>query len=289
MLDYRIYTFLKLCDTMNYHKTAELLHMTQPAVTQHIHFLENEYECKLFIYDGKILKKTKEAYKLESYARSAKYNEDILKKQIKDKPLIELRIGATKTIGEYVIAEHVKSFFDTDNYALNLIVDNTEHLLFLLEHNKLDFAIIEGFFDKEKYNYALYKEESFVGVCSKTHPFAQKNVSFEDIFKETLIVREKGSGTREIFEQILYENNFTLDSFKKKICISSFEIIKKLLLAEKSISFVYESVANSDNNLSYFTIDNNIITREFNYVYLKNTNAKEIISLFENKMGINQK
>ena len=42
MIDYRIKTFLVLCDTMNYRKTAELLNMTQPAVTQHIHLLENE-------------------------------------------------------------------------------------------------------------------------------------------------------------------------------------------------------------------------------------------------------
>lgn len=44
MIDYRIKTFLVLCDTMNYRKTAEILNMTQPAVTQHIHFLENEYK-----------------------------------------------------------------------------------------------------------------------------------------------------------------------------------------------------------------------------------------------------
>lgn len=289
MLDYRIYTFLKLCDTMNYHKTAELLHMTQPAVTQHIHFLENEYGCKLFIYNGKSLKKTKEAYQLEAYACSAQYNEDILKKEIINKPLTELRVGATKTIGEYVITEQVKSFFQSDNYTLSLIVDNTSHLLFLLEHNKLDFAIIEGFFDKEKYNYMLYKKEPFVGICSKTHPFAQRNVSFEELFKETLIVREKGSGTREIFEQILHENNFTLDCFKKKICISSFQLIKEFVLTEKSISFVYEAVANSDSELSSFTVGNNIITREFNYVYLKNTNAEKFISLFENKMCVNAK
>ena len=42
MLDYRMNTFLTVCDTMNYRKAAELLHITQPAVTQHIQFLEKE-------------------------------------------------------------------------------------------------------------------------------------------------------------------------------------------------------------------------------------------------------
>ncbi|MBP1927390.1 DNA-binding transcriptional LysR family regulator [Sedimentibacter acidaminivorans] len=283
MLDYRINTFLQLCDLMNYRKTAELLHMTQPAVTQHIHFLEEEYNCKLFIYNGKKLKKTKAAHQLEAYARSAKYTENIFKKEIINEPLTELRIGATKTIGEYVITEQIRELFHNDKYTLSLIVDNTENLLYLLEHNKLDFALIEGFFDKQKYSYMLYRKEPFVGICSKTHPFAQRNVSFEELFKETLIVREKGSGTRAIFEQILFEHNFTLECFKKQICISSFQLIKELVLTENSISFVYEAVANSDNDLSSFAIGDNCITREFNYVYLKNTNAQKYISLFENK------
>ena len=43
MIDSRMETFLTLCRVMNYRKTAELLNMTQPAVTQHIHYLENHY------------------------------------------------------------------------------------------------------------------------------------------------------------------------------------------------------------------------------------------------------
>lgn len=58
MLDHRIYTFLTLYDEMNYRRTAEKLNITQPGVTQHIQFLENEYGIKLFEYDGHILKKT---------------------------------------------------------------------------------------------------------------------------------------------------------------------------------------------------------------------------------------
>ena len=61
MLDYRVLTFLALYDEMNYRKTAEKLNMTQPGVTQHIHFLEHYYGIKLFEYDGRTLSKTKNA------------------------------------------------------------------------------------------------------------------------------------------------------------------------------------------------------------------------------------
>ena len=58
MLDYKTTTFLVLCEQMNYRKTAEILHMTQPAVTQHIHALEEAYGCPLFQYDRRKLSMT---------------------------------------------------------------------------------------------------------------------------------------------------------------------------------------------------------------------------------------
>lgn len=46
MLDHRTETFMTVCNVMNYREAAELLHITQPAVTQHIQFLEKEYGCR---------------------------------------------------------------------------------------------------------------------------------------------------------------------------------------------------------------------------------------------------
>ena len=58
MLDPRWNTFLTLCETMNYTRAAERLCLTQPAVTHHIHYLEAHYGCRLFSYEGKVLRLT---------------------------------------------------------------------------------------------------------------------------------------------------------------------------------------------------------------------------------------
>ncbi len=186
LIDFRIKTFLTLCDTMNYTKTAEKLCITQPAVTQHIKYLEEIYGGKLFDYKGKILSKTKKGYTLELYARSMVHNSDNIKKEIisMDKAGI-LKIGATKTISQFVLK------------------------------NKIDIALIEGIFDKGKYGYKLFKKETFVGICPKNHSFAGKEVNIKDLFRENLIVREKGSGTRNIFELFLKEKNYSLYNFKR--------------------------------------------------------------------------
>ena len=74
MLDPRWNTFLVLCETMNYTRAAERLCLTQPAVTHHIHYLEDHYGCRLFIYEGKILRLTEAGLKLLEYTRSLAYN-----------------------------------------------------------------------------------------------------------------------------------------------------------------------------------------------------------------------
>ena len=53
MLDSKLDTFLVLCETRNYTRAASVLNITQPAVTQHIKYLENHYSTKLFYYDEK--------------------------------------------------------------------------------------------------------------------------------------------------------------------------------------------------------------------------------------------
>ena len=281
MLDYRLKTFITLCETMNYRITAERLNMTQPAVTQHIHFLEQELNCKLFNYQAKKLEKTKEADILLQYARSAQYNELELKERILLKGINNLRIGATKTIGEYIIKDKIINMAVDKSLVITFIIDNTKMLLHQLDSNKLDFLLVEGFFDKTKYNYSLFRQEDFIGICSPNHRFANKEISIEEIFSETIIVREEGSGTRAILEQFLAEHNFLLQSFKKVVCISDFEIIKCLVKNDDGISFVYNSVLNSDGNISFFKIKDNEIIRELNYVYLKNTDVAWMIKVLE--------
>ena len=280
MLDYRILTFLKLCETMNYRITAEELNMTQPAVTQHIHYLEEEYKCKLFIYNRKKLEKTNQAILLEEYARSAYYNEIYLKRKIKSENKIKINIGATKTIGEFVIGEKIKKLVKNEKYDISLTIDNTERLIKLMELNKLDFILVEGIFNKDKYGYKLYKKDEFIGICSKNHKFNGKSIKFEELFDEDIIIREEGSGTRGIFEQFLSENSFSLEFFKKKIIINNFNLIKELVSSDCGVSFVYNSVINKNDDIGKFYFKNKI-EREFNYLYLKNTAAKKLVDFFD--------
>ena len=281
MLDHRIVTFLKLCELMNYRKTAEDLLMTQPAVTQHIHYLEKEYGCKLFEYNGRVLSKTRECLALEEHSRSVLYNEMMFRENLRKKSVIKLAVGATKTIGDYTIEKKVMELLKRDDVELELIIDNTVNLFAELNALHLDFLLIEGFFDKGSYGSELIKKEELVGICAPDHPFAGKTVPLDDIFSEHIIFREAGSGTRAVFEGFLHEQGYLPEHFRKKSVISSFKLIEKAVLQNGCISFVYESIPKDSTAPATFHIREGRIFHEYNYVFLKNTDVSTYLELLK--------
>lgn len=101
MLDFRIETFLCVCKYMNFTKASAALNITQPAVSQHIHYLEDEYSAKLFEYKNRKLSLTPAGEELYRAALTMKHDDRILAKRMKlaGQPVRKLSFGATLTVG----------------------------------------------------------------------------------------------------------------------------------------------------------------------------------------------
>lgn len=101
MLDFRIHTFLCVCRHMNYTRAAAELHITQPAVSQHIRYLEREYGAKLFSYKGKHLQLTQAGHILWNAATAISHDDTLLKEHLHDlqQHNRSLSFGATPTAG----------------------------------------------------------------------------------------------------------------------------------------------------------------------------------------------
>lgn len=274
-MESKLRTFLTLCQTMNYRLAAERIHLSQPAVTKQIQALEQSLQTKLFFYDGHTLHKTENCLLLERYAISQQYQFEELQLALLNKKRTNLRIGATKTIGDYVLIDAIKDYLRDPSHELSLVVDNTKHLLQMLDENQLDFAVIEGTFSKTKYDSYLLRMEPFVGICAKGSPLCGKHLSVEDLLSETIIVREEGSGTRRIFEERLMASGYELSDFPREISISSFVSIKALVENGIGISFLYRSVVAREENIGTFTVDGLTEPHAFHVVYTRNTNAKQ--------------
>ncbi|MBP3392777.1 MAG: LysR family transcriptional regulator [Clostridia bacterium] len=276
----KLHTFLTLCQTMNYRMAAEHLHLSQPAVTKQIQALEQTLQTKLFCYDGHVLHKTEACLLLERYAITQQYQFEELQLAIADKKRFNLRIGATKTIGDYVLIDAIKEYLSDPSHELSLMVDNTMHLLQMLDENQLDFAVIEGAFSKTKYDSYLLRMEPFVGICAKNSPLCGQHISVEELLKQTIVVREKGSGTRRIFEERLAAMGYELSDLYREVSISSFVAIKALVAAGIGISFLYNSVVAKENDIGTFTVDGITEPHPFHVVYTQNTSARNYAEQF---------
>lgn len=273
MLDPRWNTFLVLCETMNYTRAAERLCLTQPAVTHHIHYLEDHYGCHLFSYEGKVLRLTEAGVRLREFTRSMAYNSRKVETAMAAPAPISLRVGASKTIGEYIVAPQVERFLRAQPEAsFSLLVDNTQVLLRGLEAGTLDFALVEGFFDRSRYDSQLCRQEAFFGVCAPEHRLAGRSVPLDELTGERLILRESGSGTRAIFEEALHRQNYTLESFSSVVTISDFSTIKSLVADGLGISFLYAPVVEQElksGTLARFDLAEVPMSGAFYFVCLK--------------------
>ena len=123
--------------------------------------------------------------------------------------------GATLTIGEYVMPAPLARLLAAEpNVSLRMVVANTAELLRGLDRGDIDFAIVEGFFEKSEYDSLSYLTERYVAVCAPGYRFRQPVHTLEDLLGERLLTREPGSGTREILERRLREHNLTVRDFR---------------------------------------------------------------------------
>lgn len=168
MLDNRIHTFLAVCQEMNFTRAAKRLHITQPAVSQHIQYIEDYYHIRAFRLEGKKLSLTQEGELLRNALLIMKNNEDSLQNALSESSgrTNPLRIGATLTAGSVLLTEPlVRIFRRWPDISLTVTVKNTAELLSQIDSGALDFAVLEGNFSKAAYSYHTYLREPFIPVC----------------------------------------------------------------------------------------------------------------------------
>ena len=247
MQDFRVETFLTVCETMNYTEAANRLHITQPAVSQQIRFLEESYGVKLFSYANRKLTLTRQGSMLRDGCVSMRNDEDILRRKLAESKgeLMLLRLGLTMTVGDFMIADSLARLMAAHpEMRLEVHVDDTGSLLSMLDAGGIDCAIIEGYFDRTLYSWRLVRHEPFIGICSPDHPLPHLgDLRFDELLHEGLIVREEGSVTRAVLEHALAAENLNVCDFAKVTEANSLELICQLVARGCGISFLYQVAA----------------------------------------------
>lgn len=249
MLDFRIDTFLTVCKYMNYTQAAHELNLTQPAVSQHIRCLEKRYGQDLFRYEKKKLSLTEAGEILLRVVTTTKSDEKIMLREMNPihDGLQEYRIGATKTVGEYILLKPLAAYVKKHSTInIKLKIANTNELLQKLQDRDIGFAIIEGYYDPEHYDAIKFSTEKYVAVCSAAYEPKKAFRRLQDLCGERLLLREEGSGTRDIMEHNLAAHGIRIEDFPHKIEVNSLHAIVVLLKEGIGVSFVYEAAVREE-------------------------------------------
>ena len=294
MLDPRVDTFLTVCRTMNFTHAAQLLHLTQPAVSQHIHTLEEEFGAKFFRYENRQLSFTESGKLFRRAAAAMRHDALLLEEAIREQgKTLHLRFGATLTIGEYCMAAPLLQLLRQEpDIQLEMHTANTQELLSLLDAGEIDFAIVEGNFDRQAYESRVFSTQRFLPVAAPDYCFSQPVTTLDSLLGERLLVREPGSGTRNLLERSLASRNLTVDSFARVTQLGSLNLIKRLVLAGMGIAFFYQPVVEEElasGKLREIPLADCSLSHDFSFLWQRGSvfspELEKVFSLLQNAQG----
>ena len=273
MLDFRMETFLEVCKDMNFTKTARRLNMTQPAVSQHIHWLEEAYGTRLFSYQGKKMSLTPAGEMLKNSAATMSHDILLLREKMQEstRKKRELKIGLTLTIAEFEAAKSMAKYLnENETYSMLLSVGNTRELLKELEEGKIDFALVEGNFPRDIYHHQLYATEPYIAVCAADDPLSRGRHTIDELLGRRLVTREAGSGTRNILERYLEMKSLEVTDFSALVEAGSIGLIKQLVEYGCGITFLYRMAVKrelEEGRLCEIKMDDMNITHDFTFIW----------------------
>jgi DNA-binding transcriptional LysR family regulator len=199
---------------------------------------------------------------------SMRIREDIINSGMKKR----LKIGATLSIGNYYLPDRLISFLKkNENIDISITVADTKELLNKLDSGELSFILCEGNFNKSDYDYQLVKNSHLVAFCGKDYDCSSIRY-VKDLFSHRILLREKGSGTRDIIEHFLTEKGYSIRSFDSYYEVSSTELIIKMLMADMGFSILYQDVGSrlvKEGQLKEIPLSDLSLQHEFNAVWAK--------------------
>jgi DNA-binding transcriptional LysR family regulator len=199
-------TFGQVAALGNFTRVAEELHLTQPGVTQHVRALERHFGVKLFDLVGRRPVLTDAGRFLASRTMDILGNVAALDREMGEFARVrngELRLGATLTIGAYVLPTLLARFsVQYPGVTTRISVANTPAIIELVRNGALGLALVEGPLQDDDLVIEPFQDDRLVLIADPENPIAATTpVDPRLLHGEPFIWREAGSGTRALAER----------------------------------------------------------------------------------------
>lgn len=288
MEDHKLKVFCTVAETKSFSKTSEIIHLTQPAVSLQIQALEEIYETKLFDRSSSFINLTPSGEILYKYAKDILTLYAEAEKEIgKITGLIKgsITIGASTTIGNYILPTVIVDFKKTHpKIKINLLIGNTKRIVDFLNSGVIDLGLVEGETSKHKIKIDSIIPDELSFIVPPFHPWAKKKVvSILEVTKEPFILREEGSGTRQMIEKYLASHGINTSDMSIALVLGSTEAIKEAVENGIGISIVSKWAAKKEvkyGSLKLIAPKEEKMLRNFSLIMQKNAVLSHAVDEF---------
>ena len=238
--------FLKVAELGSFTQAGETLFLTQPAISLQVKTLEQHLGVPLFERKGRQVLLTEAGVRLLPHAR--RIMEEIADArarvaELSSGALGNLRIGSSTTIGTAILPSILYEFSRKNpQIRTSLSILNSHRIVFDLKTSEIDIGFIEGDLTRTEaqgVRRSFLAQDRLVLVDSRDKPYvAGDETSLEEIRRLPLILREAGSGTRQILEDSLLDRGYPIDLFTVSLTVGQTGVIKKMVGKGAGIAFM---------------------------------------------------
>lgn len=289
MISFSHRVFLEVAANLSFSKAAQVLFVTQPAISKHVKAMEDQYKVPLFERKGNSILLTEAGKKLYEYLLQAteierKIEYDLSVLSSLSHAAGHLRLGASTTIALYILPPILSGFQrEYTNVDVQLVNRNSEYVLNALLTHEVDLGIIEVENKLTTVSYHPFMNDEVIPVCSAKSPLAGRSLTLKQLQKTPIALRERGSGTLNALLKALSEHHIAPADLSVKIRLGGTEALKNFLLADTCLGFmprpsIVRQLAEGD--LVEVPVEGLRITREFYFIRRKGTEDYGLTSNF---------
>ena len=200
--------FICVCECGSVTGAAEKLSLAQPAVSKTISELENYYGVLLFNRVRQRLKITDEGKELLAKARDVVSAFDEFEKTaMKKQRVVRVTIGSSLTIGKTFMPELIKKLkTEFPDAEIRAFINRTSEIEKMISDGDIDFAFIEGAPSRSDIASEEAASDMVVAVAAADYP-VKTPLTAETIVGYPVLLREKGSASRDYFDSVLDLNH----------------------------------------------------------------------------------
>jgi DNA-binding transcriptional LysR family regulator len=199
--------FLAVAQHESVSRAADDLAMSQSAVSGALADLERQFEIQLFERLGKRVQLSGLGRSLRPRAHALLEQAAELESGLSNQSAVGLlRVGATLTIGNYLMVPEIARFMrEHPGARVTLDVANTAEIVRQVLNFEIDVGLIEGELNEPELEVTRWRPDELVVFCAPNHAFAKKrSLTDADLIHASWIVREPGSGTRQAFDRAMH-------------------------------------------------------------------------------------